>query len=99
MFGIARPTGRYEGAIWVAGEGRFADIYLFAWHGGWDEPEVDQRDSTQWDYYVVATSDLPHQKTIALSGVRRRATATSSRNLLVAVRTKGKQVRTTFNSS
>jgi hypothetical protein len=99
VFDIARRTGRYEGATWVAGEGRFADVYVFAWHGGWDEPELDQRDETQWEYYVVATSDLPQQKTIALSGVCRLATATSSRNLLVEVRTVSQQVRTTLSSS
>lgn len=72
-FDIAPRTGRYDGAVWVPGEGRAADIYLLAWHGRADE-HCDQRDEAQWEYYLVAARSLPaRQKTIALSRVQQLA--------------------------
>ncbi len=42
---------------------RLADPYIFAWHEG-----TDQRVPSQWQFYVVASRDLPSgQKSIRLS--------------------------------
>ena len=66
VFDIRPRTGRYEGADWIPGTGRTADIYVFAWHPLWTD--ADQRDQTQWDYYVVPTPALADdRKTIGLS--------------------------------
>lgn len=34
---IASKTGRYEGAVWIPGISRNAEIYIFAWHDRTDE--------------------------------------------------------------
>lgn len=79
-FDIRPRTGRYEGPEWVAGVGRFADVYVFAWHGRWEE--ADQRDEHQWQYYVVPTRSLPlTQKTIRLSVVEKLAPPTAACDL------------------
>ena len=68
-FDIKARQGRYDGATWVPEVGRAADLYVLAWHGGWGE-RADQRDETQWEYYLLSASRLPRQKTISLSVVR-----------------------------
>lgn len=48
---------------------RLADIYVFAWHEG-----LDQRDPEQWEFYAIKSTQLPDfQKSIGLSGIRRKA--------------------------
>ena len=84
VFDIASRTGHYEGATWIGGAGRFADVYVFAWHGGWDD-STDQRDETQWQYFVVPTLDLPIQRTISLSRLRRLIGPTTAASLSAAV--------------
>ena len=83
-FDIASRSGRYEGAAWFPESGRFADLYVFAWHGGWDA-EADQRDETQWDYFVVPTSALPQQKTIGLAALTRLTAPTPASSLAARV--------------
>jgi hypothetical protein len=68
-FDIAARTGEYvDGAAWVDGVGRNADIYVFAYHSVSDAT-ADHREPKQWQFYVVLESALPAQKTLALSGV------------------------------
>ena len=68
-FDIAPRTGEYvDGAAWVDGVGRNADIYVFAYHPVGDAT-ADHREPTQWQFYVVLEKALPAQKTLALSGV------------------------------
>ena len=68
-FDIAPRTGEYvDGAAWVEGVGRNADIYVFAYHPVADST-ADHREPTQWQFYVVLEKALPAQKTLALSGV------------------------------
>ena len=67
-FDIRPRTGRYDGAASIPEAGRAADVYVFAWHPR--TVDVDQRDETQWEYYVVPTVDLPpNQATISLSRI------------------------------
>ena len=68
-FDIAPRTGRYEGQIWVEEKGRAAQIYIFAHHVIYDET-TDHRDPAQWEFYVIAASALPNQKTISLSPLK-----------------------------
>jgi hypothetical protein len=68
-FDIAARTGEYvDGAAWVDGVGRNADIYVFAYHPVADST-ADHREPGQWQFYVVLEKALPAQKTLALSGV------------------------------
>ena len=67
-FDIAPRTGEYvDGAAWVDGVGRNADIYVFAYHPVADST-ADHREPAQWQFYVVLESALPTQKTRALAG-------------------------------
>lgn len=68
-FDIAPRTGRYEGQIWVEEKGRAAQIYVFAHHIISDQT-ADHKDPTQWEFYVIAASDLPNQKTISLNPLK-----------------------------
>lgn len=74
IFDIAERTGYYTngGSEWVTCAGRPADLYIFAWHPGYDPKDaVDHRDPEQWKFYVVAERDLPTgQKSIGLAGIR-----------------------------
>ena len=70
-FDIKERKGFYdECGDWKNCRGRFATIYLFAWHGESDCKRADQREPEQWTFYVVRTECLPEQKTIALSRIR-----------------------------
>lgn len=60
-------------AIPVNPSQRLADIYLFMWHPGKDESDIDHRDPAQWEFYVVATAALPDTKEITLANVRKRS--------------------------
>jgi len=65
-FDVKPRTGYYRaGAEWVEGVGRNADLYVLAWHPGYDD--VDQRDEGQWVYYVVATKELPESQRVGLA--------------------------------
>ena len=57
-FSIAHKTGRYEGQAWIAERNRNADIFVFGWHDRTD-PAADHRDPAQWQFFVVAETDLP----------------------------------------
>ena len=70
-FDIAPRDGHFVGNDWVTRPGRQAHIYVFAWHGVFEESRCDQRDERQWEYYVVRSSDLPpKQKSISLTRLR-----------------------------
>ena len=85
QFDIRPRMGRYDGATWIDDAGRYAHVYVFAWHGGWGEG-VDQRDESQWAYFVVPSTSLPsHQKTIALSSLQKLAIPTDSAHLRAVV--------------
>ena len=71
-FDIKAAGGHYpDGITYVenrSGE-RLADFYIFAWHEG-----TDQRTPEQWEFYVVASKDLPkRQKSIGLTGIQKLA--------------------------
>ncbi len=66
-FDIKKRKGYWKnGTTWVSQVGRFADIYVFAWHPITDD-SCDHRDPSQWMFYVVPTNQLPDQKSIGLS--------------------------------
>ena len=69
-FDIRERQGRYDGALWMAEPGRFADIYVFAYHCV-DDDSADHRDPQQWEFYIVPTSSLPNQKSISITRIRR----------------------------
>jgi hypothetical protein len=71
-FDIAARKGSYDGNEWKPGLARNADVHLFAWHPGFASAMVDHRDPGQWEFYVIASVDLPDQASIGLSGVRQR---------------------------
>lgn len=68
-FDIAPRTGRYEGQTWIDEIGRAAQIYVFAHHTIATE-NADHRDPKQWEFYVIAASELPNQKTISLNPLK-----------------------------
>ena len=81
-----RPNTRYsieassgswrEGDQWIEDYSRKAGIYVFAYHPIMEIEVADHTDEAQWEYYVVASRDLPDgQKTIGISGIRDLATA------------------------
>lgn len=67
-FDIRERLHRYEGAVRIDEPGRYADLYLFAYHDRCDET-ADHGDPSQWRFYVVETSRLPANQTISLSRV------------------------------
>ena len=69
-FSIAQKTGRYEGAIWIAEPSRNADIFVFGWHPLVDET-ADHRIAEQWQFFVVPEAQLPPQKSIRLTVLKR----------------------------
>ncbi len=71
-FDIRPRKVRWEGSVRIDEAGRFADIYVFAFHGGTDD-SADHRDARQWEFYVVPTAALPPYNRIALGSVRRLA--------------------------
>jgi hypothetical protein len=65
-FDIAERTGYWEsGTTWIASPGRFADLYVFAYHPIAHEG-ADHRNPDQWVFYVVPTRSLPNTKTASL---------------------------------
>ena len=83
-FSIAVKTGRYEGAEWIPGEGRNADLFVFAWHSTTGS-DCDHADPAQWKFFVIAESALPAQKSIGLQQIERLAHAVDSSGLNAAV--------------
>ena len=80
-FGISAAQGHYpDGKTYLpnASGARLADIYVFAWHEG-----EDQRETSQWQFYVIRADHLPvRQKTIGLRAVQRLASAVMADRLL-----------------
>lgn len=71
-FDIAARQFRWEGSTRIDESGRFAQIYVFAFHGV-DDATADHREPGQWSFYVVGTDRLPDNKTISLSVVAKLA--------------------------
>lgn len=69
-FDVRERTGRWEGATWIAGQGRQAQIYLFCCHDVVGEL-ADHRDPSQWTFYVAPTSSLPPVKRLGIGSVRK----------------------------
>ena len=71
IFDIKERTGYFAdgGTRWVKTPGRPADLYVFAWHDGYDpEASVDHRNREQWTFYLLSECDLPSgRKTVGLS--------------------------------
>ncbi len=84
-FDIAHRAGRYEaGTQWIDAPGRNAQVYVFAYHPIFDET-ADHRDASQWEFYVLPTSQLPDTKQISLSSVQALAEANAFAGLRQAV--------------
>jgi hypothetical protein len=64
-FVIRERKGYYEGAKWIKQAGRFAHIYVFAYHPIRDDG-ADHRDPNQWRFHIVPATQLPASKTIGL---------------------------------
>ncbi len=79
-FDIKASLGHYpDGINYVINETgeRLADYYVFAWHDGADQREIDQ-----WQFFVVASSDLPKgRKSIGLNAIRKLAEPTLASEL------------------
>lgn len=59
---------------WIEGPDRFADLYVFAWHGEQRASVADQRAPYQWRFFVVPTQRLPARRdSIGLAGLRELA--------------------------
>jgi len=70
---IAPRTGYWTaGSTWVSRPGRNADVYIFALHDTVDET-ADHREPDQWNFFVVAATNLPPVKRIGLAAVSRLA--------------------------
>lgn len=83
-FSIAKKSGRYEGANWIAEPSRNADIFVFGWHPLVDET-ADQRIVEQWQFFVLPEAKLPPQKSIRLSVLERLVTPCSWSELKAAI--------------
>ena len=68
-FDIAKRKVRWEGAKRVDESGRYASLYIFAWHALIDPEVADHREPDQWSFYLVRADDLPDQQSIALSRI------------------------------
>jgi hypothetical protein len=65
-FRIAFKKGRYEdGTTYIEERSRNADVFIFGWHPITDET-ADHRNSSQWQFYVIAEAELPQTQTISL---------------------------------
>ena len=71
-FDIAPRKGYWDyESRWHDGKARYADIYLFAWHGELDRKVADHRDPAQWRFFVVPEHKLPAQKSISLNSLKK----------------------------
>lgn len=68
VFEVAPATGFFDefGLRKAKIPGRHAEIHIFAWHPETDEAIVDQRDLSQWRFYVVLTALLRTRKRVAI---------------------------------
>ncbi|MCB1342701.1 MAG: hypothetical protein KDK24_16855 [Pseudooceanicola sp.] len=90
-FRIEASKQPWDGTRYIAGGGRMANIYVFAWHDGLAK-KPDHRVPEQWVFYVVSEAKLPHQKSIGLSPLRKIVQPISASNLddaVEAIRKKG----------
>lgn len=70
-FDVAERTGRWtDSGSWVAQRGRAAAVYIFAYHPIFDVAIADHRAADQWEFYIVASHQLPQQKSIGIGAVR-----------------------------
>lgn len=92
-FSIAHKTGRYEGQTWIAKPGRNAEIFIFGWHDRADDT-ADHRDPAQWQFYVVAETELPAQASISLATLRRLAQPVSHEDLAARVEEVAQRIAT-----
>lgn len=83
-FDIRARKGRYEGADWFDEPGRYAHIYIFAYHPVLDEG-ADHCDPQQWQFFVVPTADLPSTKRMGLRTLTKLAEPRAYHELAVAV--------------
>lgn len=79
-FSIAHKTGEWVGPQWIEGRSRNAEMFIFGWHPCVDGT-ADHRDVSQWEFYVVAETQLPEQKSISLAGVKTIANSCSFEEL------------------
>jgi hypothetical protein len=84
-FDITAAKGHYpDGKTYVANTSaaRFANVYIFAWHDG-----HDQRDVSEWQFYVVEASRLPDgQKSLGLGVIKKLTEPLSASMLLEQMR-------------
>lgn len=75
-FDIKARAGHFAGSCWKPNpeRKRFAQVYVFAHHPRTDA-SADHRDPEQWQFYVVATTDLPPTDSISRAAVCERAKA------------------------
>ena len=71
-FSIEPKTGYWTtDNEWIERPGRYADVYVFAWHPEADKSIADHRKAEQWKFYVVPENKLPiDQKTISLNPIK-----------------------------
>jgi hypothetical protein len=83
-FDISAAKGHYpDGKTYVENVSglRFADVYIFAWHDG-----ADQRDISQWAFYVVEEKKLPvGRKSLSLQAIRKLASPQTAETLGAAM--------------
>ncbi|MCC2601607.1 hypothetical protein [Sphingopyxis yananensis] len=92
IFDVAMRTGHWQGGTeWIAQVGRPAHIYIFAHHGIYAD-HADHRDPWQWQFYVVATRDLPDVKQAALSTISRFSRPVPITDLADKVRATASQI-------
>jgi hypothetical protein len=85
-FDIAPRKERWEGAKRILEIGRYAQLYLFAYHPVVDKT-ADHRVPEQWKFYIVPTVELPDQKTIARSVISQRFTPFNIDTVAAAIET------------
>jgi hypothetical protein len=74
-FDIAPRKGEWvDGITWKAGEGRNADIFVFAYHPVADLT-ADHREPSQWVFYIVLEAALPKTKSIRLPALNELGSA------------------------
>lgn len=83
-FSVRTPKVEWIGSTALPRSRRVADIYVFAWHGS-EAEDADQRDSDQWQFFVVSTGKLPAQATVGLSTLRRLANPIEGTQLKASV--------------
>lgn len=74
-FDIAKRKVRWKGAERIEEVGRYAEMYIFAWHPEIDPELANHREPGQWRFYLVREADLPDQQSIALSRIQAIAQA------------------------